>query len=173
MASQPSVDYVEVAYTDIDNGGDGIGLIFNRSVSDNWVLNGDLFYSSESGGGMSIDITALALGVDYKMDIAERTILQVGPQLLYVNVDVSGNFGGQTFSGSDSETGFGARALVRHMLTDQFELNGGGYFYNIASETNFDTVVGARFHFNERFSASASVFIGDGDAVQLGLAYHF
>ncbi|WP_157981779.1 outer membrane protein [Aliidiomarina soli] len=172
LAQSPSFNYVEVSYFDAD-GLDGISAALVKELSDDFVMLADFAYASDSFMDTDIDVTSVSGGVGYRHAISEKTVLVAGPQLLYARAKVSANIGGQSFSDSDSETGFGILGLVRHMVSEQFELNGGLQYSNIGDGSNTDAFVGARLHLNEQFSLSASLAFDDADTVSVGVAYHF
>lgn len=172
LAQTPSFNYIEAGYFDAD-GLDGFSVDLVRELSDDFVILADFSYASESFMGVDIDATSVAGGVGYRYAISDQTVLVAGPQLIYARVKASASFNGQSFSESDSEVGFGLLGMVRHMVTDQFELNGGLQHYNIGDGSSTDAFVGARLHLNEQFSVSASLAFDDADTVSVGVAYHF
>ncbi|RUO26858.1 hypothetical protein CWE09_09260 [Aliidiomarina minuta] len=172
LAQTPSFNYVEAGYFDSD-GLDGFNASLVRELSDDFVILADFSYASDSFMGVDVDATTLSGGIGYRYAISEQTVLVAGPQLLYARVKASTSFNGQSFSDSDSEVGFGLLGMVRHMVTDQFELNGGLQHYNIADSSSTDAFIGARLHLNEQFSLSASLAFDDADTVSVGVAYHF
>lgn len=172
-ASQPSTQFVDASYATMDGGSNGAGIVFNTAMSDRWIVNGEVFYSSDSAMGASLDTATLSLGVDYFMPLNSRTFLQTGPLFLYAQIDYSDSFGGQSWSVSDSETGFGARAVVRHMLSEPLEISAGASLYSFGGSTDTDFSAGARYYFSERLSASAKIYFNEGSSMQFGVGYHF
>lgn len=163
-----SYTYVEAAYveTDIDGisrNADGYALRGSIGITDNvFVFAG---YADQSIG--NFDFETYNVGAGYAWPLTSRTHLY--GKASYVKAEASG-FG---FSGDDD--GFGLGIGVRHLVTDQFELEAAVSYVDL-SDSGDDTAlgIGARWHFTPQFSLGAEAgFADDAKTYGVGLRWSF
>jgi len=156
-ADSPSYDFFDVAYVsaDIDNPDvDGDGFAFGGSVSvhENWFLFADY---SDLDFDFGIDLSLLDVGVGYRAELSDNTDFAFTGS--YVKADANAG------SGSADDDGYGISALIRGMLNDQFELNGGVSYVDLGGSGGDDTSfnLGGVYSFNDNFALNGRIEIGD------------
>lgn len=156
-ADTPSYDFFEVAFIkgDIDDpnvDGDGFGLGGSVSVHENWFLFADY---SDLGFDFGVDLSLLDVGVGYRMPISDTTDFAIAGS--YVKADASSSFG------SADDSGYGIAALIRGMVNDQLELNGGISYVDFGGTDGEDTSlsVGGVYSFTENVAFDGRIEIGD------------
>jgi hypothetical protein len=74
---------------------------------------------------------------------------------------------------SADEDGLGLQARIRARVTDEFELEG-GILYTDVADTDTALQASARYHFTEAFSAGIAItFAGDTDGLGINARYSF
>lgn len=156
-ADSPSYDFFQIDFIsgDIDNpdvDGDGFGLGGSVSIQENWYLFGE--YSDLDFDG-SVDLSLLELGVGYRLPMSDTTDLALSAS--YVSADLDSSFG------SADDDGYGISALIRGMVSDQFELNGGISYVDLGGTGGDDTsfVFGGVYSFTDNVAFKAGIEIGD------------
>ena len=87
-------------------------------------------------------------------------------RVLYIDRSVDG------INGRDDD-GLGLQARIRARVTDEFELEGGLLYVNVA-DTDTSLQASARYHFSEAFSAAIGItFAGDTDGIGVSARYSF
>jgi hypothetical protein len=163
-----SYTYVEAAYveTDIDGisrNADGYALRGSIAITDTVFM----FAGYADQGIGAFDFEAYNIGAGYAWPLTSRTDLY--GKVSYVKAEASG-FG---FSGDDD--GFGLGIGVRHLVTDQFELEAAVSYVDL-SDSGDDTAlgIGARWHFTPQFSVGAEAsFADDAKSYGVGLRWSF
>lgn len=156
-ADSPSYDFFEVAYIngDIDNpdiDGDGFGFGGSVSIHENWFMFADY---SKLDFDFGVDLSLLDVGAGYRLPMSDTTDLAITGS--YVKADASSGFG------SADDSGYGIAALVRGMVNDQFELNGGISYVDLGGSGGDDTSfnVGGVYSFTDNFAFDGRIEIGD------------
>jgi hypothetical protein len=170
--SQFSYSYVELAYdeSDFDLGGpelDGDGLTLSGAyeLNDDWHLYGSYGTADLDAG---VDIDTLALGVGYAHPLKPNVDLY--GRVLYITseADVPG-------PADPDEDGLGLQLRIRARVTDNedLELEGGIQHIDVFdSDTSLQA--GARYHFNDNFSAGVGLtFGGDTDGIGVNARFRF
>ncbi|RAJ99062.1 outer membrane beta-barrel protein [Aliidiomarina maris] len=176
LAASPSLNYFGVHYQELqaDNQVDFDGISFEVSgrLRDQWLLSGS--YAQVEGpriaghGNLDWDITYARLG--YIAHQQDRFVSYIGPQVHYLSFEVP------TSSNTDSETGFGAFAGARYMLTPRVELQGEISYSNLSHANSsyfLQYQVGFRAYVSNRFALEARAQLGDWDGFMLGGSVHF
>lgn len=169
-ADSPSYDFVEVAYVngDIDNpdvDGDGFGLGGSVSIHENWFMFAD-YASLDFDFG--VDLSILEVGFGYRFPMSDTT--DIALRGAYVRADADSGFG------SVDDDGYGISALIRGMVSDQFELNGGINYVDLGGTDGDDTsfTLGGVYSFTDNFAFDASIDIGDDANIYLaGFRFYF
>jgi len=163
-----SYTYVEAAYveTDIDGvsrNADGYALRGSIGITDNVFMFAG--YTDQSIGPLDFEI--YNIGAGYAWSLTPRTDLY--GKVSYVRAELSGpGFGG-------NDDGFGLGIGVRHLVTDQFELEAAVSYVDL-SDSGDDTAlgIGARWHFTPQFSLGAEAsFADDAKSYGVGLRWSF
>lgn len=163
-----SYTYVEAAYveTDIDgisSNADGYALRGSIGITDNVFMFAG--YADQSIS--SFDIETYNVGAGYAWPISSRTDLY--GKVSYVKAEASG------FGLSVDDDGFGLGIGVRHLVSDQFELEAAVNYVDL-SDSGDETAlgIGARWHFTPQFSLGAEAsFADDANSYGVGLRWSF
>ncbi len=169
-ADSPSYDFVEVAYVngDIDNpdvDGDGFGLGGSVSIHENWFMFADY---SDLGFDFDVDLSLLEVGVGYRFPMSDTTDFAI--LAAYVNAEVDTGFG------SADDDGYGLTALIRSMLNDRFELNGGISYVDFGGTDGDDTSfsIGGVYSFTDNVAFDGRIEIGDDVNLYIaGIRFYF
>ncbi|NNF51297.1 MAG: porin [Gammaproteobacteria bacterium] len=156
-ADSPSYDFFEVAYVsgDIDNPDvDGDGFSFGGSVSvhENWFLFADY---TDLDFDFGVDLSLLDVGVGYRVEMSDNTDFAFTGS--FVRADASGP------GGSADDDGYGLSAIIRGMVNEQFELNGGISYVDLGGTDGDDTsfVLGGVYSFTDNVAFDGRIEIGD------------
>ncbi|AIY67418.1 outer membrane protein [Pseudoalteromonas piratica] len=173
FANTLNFNHVEVGYlqTDFDISGfvepKGFNLVASKQF-ENWYITGsyanqqDEMRETFTYGDYSetftvdFDFSRYSFGGGYIYPINESTTLDFSAQLGQFKVKSSYNDMG---SDSDTTDTFFTHAQIRHLLSDQFEVNAlVGYerLHDDESENNFVYRVGAQYYFTNQFSVGLS-----------------
>jgi len=168
-SAQFNYSYVELSYdeADFDVGpfdvdGDGLTLAGSFEINDDWHVYAS-YGSLDLDGGADVD--TWTLGAGYVFPLKED--IDIYGRVLYI--DTSADFG--AFNGD--EDGLGIQASIRARITDEFELEGGLLYTDVAdTDTSLQAI--ARYNFTEEFSAGVGLtFGGDADGIGIHARYSF
>ena len=167
-SAQFNYSYVELGYdeTDFDLGpvdvdGDGLTLAGSFEINDDWHVYAS--YGSHDFD-LGIDVDTWTLGAGYVFPLKQD--IDIYGRVLYIDRSVDG------INGRDDD-GLGLQARIRARVTDEFELEGGLLYVNVA-DTDTSLQASARYHFSEAFSAAIGItFAGDTDGIGVSARYSF
>lgn len=164
-ATDLSYTYAELRFVDTEIGSqDGDGLRINGSfeLNSNWVLVGG-FTTLDFDG--DVDSTTLEAGAGYIHRYSPKLDLVGYGKVVHTEVDFNG--------GDADDTGISLAAGVRGLFTPQFEGRATVNYINV-DDTDTFFEVGGDYHFNQQFSAGASIdFGGDADTLTIGVRWFF
>ena len=170
QAESPSYDYAELGYVkaDIDDlnvDGDGFGIGGSFGFYENWFMFAEY---ANLGFDFDIDVNTFEAGFGYHYPMSDMVDLAVSASYLRAEAD-SGGF-------SEDDSGYGLKALVRGMVNDAFELNGGINYVdfggNGGSDTSFEA--GALYSFTDNVAFGGRVDLADeGNTYQIGFRFYF
>jgi hypothetical protein len=178
FANTLNFDHVEVGYlqTDFDISGfvepKGFNVVASKQFK-NWYITGS--YSNQqdemretfSFGDFSetvaidFDLSRYSFGGGYIYPINEITMLDFSAQLGQFKAKSAYN---NMASDSDTTDTLFTHAQIRHLLSDQFEVNamvGFERFHDDESENNFVYRVGTQYYFTNQFSVGLSYIDAD------------
>ena len=173
FATTLNFDHVEVGYlqTDFEPSGfvepKGFNVVASKQF-ENWYITGSYANQQDESretftyGNFSetytidFDVSRYSFGGGYIYPINENTMLDFSAQLGQFKIKSSYNN-----MGSDSDTAdtLFSYAQIRHLLSDQFEVNalvGFERFHDDESENNFVYRVGAQYYFTNQISVGLS-----------------
>jgi hypothetical protein len=162
--------YVELGYdeTEFDVGGgdldgDGITISGSFELNDEWHVFASYGQTDLEFG---FDVDTLAIGAGYVYPF--KSDVDLYGRVLYIDSEVDGP---GPLDGDDD--GLGLQLRIRGRVTDEFELEGGIQYVDVAdSDTSLQ--VGGRYHFNDSFSAGIGLtFGGDADGFGVNARYAF
>jgi hypothetical protein len=163
--------YVELSYSETeydvagggDLDGDGFTLFGSIELSDEWHAvvaygNADLDFG--------VDLDTWLIGAGYRYPLRDDT--DVYGRILYVNIeaDLPG-------PADPDDDGLGLQARLRHRLNDDFEVEGGIQYLNVAdSDTSLQAE--GRYYIRENFSVGVGLtFGGDSDGIGVSARLSF
>jgi Outer membrane protein beta-barrel domain len=169
QSPQFNYSYVELGYDEsdfdlgpVDVDGDGLTLSGSFEINDEWHA-----YASYGSADLDfgIDVDTWVLGAGYVFPLKED--IDLYGRVLYL--DISSDAG---IAAAD-EDGLGFQFRIRARISDEFELEGGLQYVDV-TDTDTSLQAGARYHFNEAFSAGIGVtFAGDTDGIGINARYSF
>lgn len=214
FAEQPSFNYGGISYTQFsedadeeDVDGDGYEIDFSIEINKNWhaiasfknsALDDesfeDLFEDDDFRFSFSTsektDISELSIGIGYRFDVSDNSLIAFDLSYYQIKVDVSVNgefnvvdngelIDSGSFSESEDESfnGFQSKVFYNHQFTESFRGAVGFKYTNIeiedqsADESNVFVDLDYRIYNN--LSASIGVEVGDRDVYSLGVRYFF
>lgn len=171
LAESPSYDYFELGYVnaDIDNpdvDGDGFGIGGSFGFAENWFMFAEY---ADLGFDFNIDINTFDAGFGYHYPISDTTDFAVTAAYSRAEAKEPG-------FGSIDDDGYGVGVLIRSMVNDAFELNGGLNYVDFGGNDGDDTsfTVGGLYSFTDNVAFGARVEIGDDvNLYQLGFRFYF
>lgn len=173
LADGPSYDYFEVGYVNadiddpgVDLDGDGFGIGGSFGFADNWFMFAD-YASLDFDFG--IDLSLFDIGFGYHHPMSDTTDFVVSAEYARAEVEESG-------FGSIDDDGYGINALIRGMVNDQFELNGGISYVDFGGNDGDDLsfVAGGVYSFTDTVAFGGRVEIGDDvNLYQIGFRFYF
>jgi hypothetical protein len=164
--------YVEVAYdeTDFDLGsvgdidGDGITVSGSFELTEDWHVYASYNTSDLDFG---IDLDSWAIGAGYRYPLRNDTDLYGRVLYITTEADVPG------IAADFDEDGLGLQARIRHRVSDEFEVEGGILYVDVA-DTDTALQASARYYFTNEFSAGIGItFAGDTDGIGISARYSF
>ena len=169
QSAQFNYTYAEISYDEldfdlgpVDVDGDGLTLSGSFEINDDWHV-----YAAYGSHDLDfgIDLDTWTLGAGYVFPLKDD--VDIYGRVLYI--DQSADAG----PASADDDGLGLQARIRARLTDQFELEGGILYVDVAdSDTSLQA--SARYNFTENFSAGISLaFAGDTDGISVNARYSF
>lgn len=169
-ADSPSYDFFQIDFIsgDIDNpdvDGDGFGIGGSVSIHENWFLFGS--YGDLDFDG-AVDLSVLDLGLGYRVPMSDTTDLALTAGFVSADLDTS--------FGSADDDGYALGALIRGMVNDQFELNGGISYVDLGGSNGDDTsfLLGGVYSLNENIAINGGIEIGDDvNFYNLGFRFYF
>jgi len=174
-SAQFSYNYVQLGYEEADfdfgnveGDGDGLTLAGSFEINDDWHVYASFGTADGDLGGPfnnDFDIDTWTLGAGYVFPLRED--IDIYGRVLYI--DTSVDFGAV----SADDDGLGLQASIRARVTDEFELEGGLLYVDVAdSDTSLQAI--ARYNFTEQFSAGVGLtFGGDADGIGIHARYSF
>ncbi len=170
LAESPSYDYVEVGYVkadidDLDIDGDGFGIGGSFGFSENWFMFADY---ADLGFDFDIDVNTFDVGFGYHYPMSDTVDLAVSAAYVSAEAESAGF--------SEDDDGYALKALVRGMVNDAFELNGGINYVDFGGSSGSDTSfeAGALFSFTENVAFGGRVdFADEGNTYEIGLRFYF
>ena len=169
QSAQFNYTYVEVSYDEldfdlgpVDVDGDGLTLSGSYEINDDWHVYA-AFGSHDLDFGIDLDTWTLGAGYVFPL----KDDIDIYGRVLYI--DQSADAG----PASADDDGLGLQARIRARVTDEFELEGGILYVDVAdSDTSLQA--SARYNFTENFSAGISLaFAGDTDGISVNARYSF
>lgn len=176
VAETTSFRYFSVQYQELENDQgadfDGINLAVSGRIKPNWFLSANyaqMTADRDTGpGNFDWDIAYGRLG--YILHEDNVMALYAGPQVHYVSYDILHT------SGNDSETGYGAFAGARYMLSQKLEASAEISYSNLPHNGQSQFLqyqLGGRYFINNRFAVEASGQFGDWPGFTIGGSVHF
>ncbi len=173
LADGPSYNYFEIGYVnaDIDEpgadiDGDGFGIGGSVGFAENWFMFANY---ADLGFDFGIDVNTFDVGFGYHYPMSDTTDFAVTAEYARAEAKESG-------FGSIDDDGYGVGLLIRSMLSDAFELNGGINYVDFGGTDGSDTsfTVGGIYSFTDTVGFGARVEMGDDVTLyQLGFRFYF
>jgi hypothetical protein len=176
QSAQFNYSYVQLGYNEADfnlggpfeGDGDGLSLAGSFEISDDWHVYASYGSADVDVGGpfnADIDVDTWTLGAGYVFPLKEN--VDIYGRVLYI--DTSADLGAL----NADEDGLGLQASIRAGITEEFELEGGLLYVDVAdTDTSLQAI--ARYHFTEQFSAGVGItFGGDADGIGIHARYSF
>lgn len=171
VAESPNYDFAEIGYVkaDIDNpdiDGNGFGIGGSFGFYENWFMFADY---AKFDFDFGIDLSTFDVGFGYHYPLSDTTDLAVSAEYARAEIDESG-------FGSVKDDGYGVGLLIRSMVSDQFELNGGINYVDFGGNDGDDTsfTVGGLYSFTDTVAFGGRIEIGDDiNLYQLGFRFYF
>jgi hypothetical protein len=160
--------YLHVDFDDTDVDGEAWSLGGSAAITDMFHVIGSYDDGDLDGDfGVDVDFSRLRLGAGINYALTSTTDL-VG-DLYYLDVEVDPDGPGEA-----DEDGFGLKAGVRSMLSDQLELNGGLRYEDLGGDLDDETSIyaGAVYSFTEQWGVYGGAEFGD-DASEYGIGARF
>jgi len=153
--SSSSVD-IGSGYGDIDASGFGASGSF--SITPNIALTGSFGTTNfDTFLGVDIDATEFTFGITAHTAIAPKTDIYGGFSVLMADMEASDG----VITVSDDDTGNVISAGLRHMVSDNVELNAGFSLVDVFEDTSNSFGLGARFYSEENVSFGIGYTTGD------------
>ena len=145
----------------VDVDGDGLTVSGSFELNDDWHI-----YTSYSQADLDfgIDVDTWAIGAGYVYPLKDG--IDLYGRVLYI--DQSSDEAPRL-----DDDGLGLQARIRARITDEFELEGGLQYVDVA-ESDISLQGMARYNFTEQFSAGIGITLaGDTDGIGINARYSF
>jgi len=178
LSKEISYDFIQGTYSSITDSSlgvdiDGSGFAISGSVSISpsvafTALYGDVSYDRFLG--VEADATEMGFGITAHTSIAQNTDVLGYFSVINVEVEVSNSFA----SISDDDTGHSIGIGLRHMATDNVEIDIAFTQADIFDDTGNQIGLGARFYANDKLSFGVGYGMEDDvDALLLNIRAEF
>ncbi|MGB0834068.1 MAG: outer membrane beta-barrel protein [Psychrobium sp.] len=127
----------------------GFALDGTVLVNENVYLTGDASSTSDDVRGLDIDYRRFSLGVGYQFAVNETT--DFFTQLTYEDLSLKASRNNDYLEIDGN--GYGVTAGLRSMYYDRVEMLGSVGFVEIENDEELEFTIGAKYHFNDQFSA--------------------
>lgn len=172
-------NYVEGGYMSVDpdnmsTDADGFNLGASALLTSNiFIFSGysELETNRIPGFNAVFNFRSVDAGVGYRMALGDVTDLNLKGAVLSGRIKLK-NAG--FLSGSDTDTGYRLSVGLRHLLTDQVELNGGLSYSDIFDDDSTALNAGILFHLTPSFSIGGGyTYTSDSTGWTAGLRFNF
>jgi hypothetical protein len=152
---------LEVAGSDLD--GDGFAISGSYELNDDWHVFGGI---GNTDLDFNIDLDSWVIGAGYRYPLQDDLDVYGRVMFLTMDVDLPGPF-------DPDDDGLGLQVRLRHRLNEEFELEGGLQYLDIAdSDTSLQAE--GRYYFEDSFSVGIGLtFGGDTDGLGISARYSF
>ncbi len=181
-AKDLSYTYVQGAYAvveleDTDEDADGFTAAFSGQISDSFfVFAGYSSVETDEFGinNTSLESESISAGLGIILPLTESGSTDLNLTGAFIHRELSSNSDLPALEGDVDDEGYGLGARLRHLLTEQIELNAGVDYEDVLDEDTTSYTAGALFHLTETFSLGGSYTFGDNaDGWGAGVRFHF
>jgi opacity protein-like surface antigen len=166
--------YLSVSPDDLSVDADGFGLGASALLSSNiFIFSGysEMETDRLAPSNAVFNLRSVEAGLGYRMGLGDRTDLNLTGAVVSGKIKLK-NAG--LLGGSESDTGYSLGAGVRHLLTDQIEINGGVNYTDIFDDDGTSLNAGILFHFTPSLAIGGGyTHTSDSSGWQVGLRFNF
>lgn len=183
-AKDLSYTYIQGAYAvveldDSDEDADGFTAAFSGQISDSFFVfagygsvESDDFTFLNTRVSQEVETISAGLGIILPLTESGGTDLNLTGAFIHREFTQNSNNDDFRFDADDEGYGLGAR--LRHLLTEQIELNASVDYEDVLDDDTTSYTAGALFHLTEAFSLGGSYTFGDNaDGWGAGVRFHF
>lgn len=161
LAAEPSYDYLEGSYLNLDGDLDGFGVAGSKAMAPNFHLYGE--YDHAEDGPLEARTAVIAAGLNHGISPTTDVVGRIGWAKGWVEA------GGVDFD----DDGLMAEAGLRTALSDTIEINGFLRHVDVA-DADPSLAIGGVFGFTPAFGVTGDVeFTEDETMYRVGLRYSF
>lgn len=181
-AKDLSYTYIQGAYSkveldDSDEDADGFTAAFSGQISDSFFIfagYGKVESDEYGASNTSVESESISAGLGFILPLTESGSTDLNLTAAYIHREFSTESDLPILEGKVDDEGYGLGARLRHLLTEQIELNASIDYEDIFDEDNTNYSIGALFHLTESLSLGGSYTFGDdADGWGVGVRFHF
>lgn len=169
--------YAKVELDDSDEDADGFTAAFSGQISDSFfVFAGYGTVETDEFGinNTSFESESISAGLGLILPLTESGSTDLNLTAAFIHREFSVNSDSALLEGDEDDEGYGLGARLRHLLTEQIELNASVDYEDVLEDDTTSYTAGVLFHLTEAFSLGGSYTFGDNaDGWGAGVRFHF